>query len=83
MAASLGTTRGKQVLASARRLVRQHVCKALAGPIAEAYYEAGEVNVWDARGWMYEGSDVEIAMGLAQRLPYRREFEHAFRMIGS
>jgi hypothetical protein len=40
MAASLGATRGKQVLASARRLARQHVCGALAGPIAEAYNEA-------------------------------------------
>lgn len=77
MAAALGATRGRQLLANVRRLVRHRVCGTLAGPIAEAYHVEGDFNVWDAEGWTYPESDVEVAMGLAQLLPYRREFEHA------
>ncbi|CAE6872610.1 hypothetical protein R70211_01376 [Paraburkholderia domus] len=77
MAASLGGTRGKHLLTDVRRLVRRRICGALAGPIAESYYEKREFNVWETEGWVDPGSDVEHAMGLAQLLPYRREFEHA------
>ncbi|TAL98766.1 MAG: hypothetical protein EPN73_02315 [Paraburkholderia sp.] len=77
MAASLGTTRGKQLLADVRRFVRRRVCGALAGPIAESYYREEEFDVWGAEGWVEPESDVEKAMGLAQLLPYRRELEHA------
>jgi len=80
MAASLGPTHAKHLLASVRRLVRQRVCATLAGPIAEAYYVEGEFNVWGAEGWTYPESDVEVAMGLAQLLPYRSEFEHACKV---
>ncbi|MFM0615008.1 hypothetical protein PQR37_13210 [Paraburkholderia nemoris] len=77
IAMSLGAMRGKQFLANVRRCVRGGVCAALAGPIGELYHEQGEFNVWDADGWTFPESDVEVAMGLAQLLPYRSEFEHA------
>ncbi|KER70046.1 hypothetical protein HR51_21750 [Burkholderia cepacia] len=57
--------------------MRQRICGLLAGPIAESYFEQREFNVWDEEGWTDPSSDVEKAMGLAQLLPYRSEFEHA------
>ncbi|MFL9886169.1 hypothetical protein PQR66_24225 [Paraburkholderia agricolaris] len=45
--------------------------------MAESYREHGEFNVRDADGWTCPESDVEVAMALAQLLPYRSEFEHA------
>lgn len=80
MTASLGATRARQVLADLRRVVRLRVCGALAGPIAESYYEEREFDVWQAEGWVNPESDVEIALGLAQLLPYRSEFEHACKV---
>ncbi|KXU85212.1 hypothetical protein CR51_40960 [Caballeronia megalochromosomata] len=77
MAANLRTTQRKQVLADLRRFVRLRVCAALAGPIAETYYEQRNFDVWDTDGWLDRESDVEIAQGLAGLLPYRSEFEHA------
>ncbi|CAG9242110.1 conserved hypothetical protein [Paraburkholderia caribensis] len=77
MAKSLGPARGRRFLADIRRFVRRRVCGVLAGPIAEAHYENREFDVWETKGWVDPGSDVEKASGLAQLLPYRREFEHA------
>jgi hypothetical protein len=60
--------------------VRLRVCGALAGPIAETYYQGREFDVWGTDGWLDRESDVEIAPGLAGLLPYRSEFEHACMM---
>src|SRR5689334_20962272 len=65
------------VLADIRRFVRLRVCGALAGPIAETYYQGRAFDVWDTDGWMDQETDVEIAQGLSCLLPYRSEFEHA------
>ena len=75
--ALLGASRGKKALANMRRLVRLRVCGALAGPIAEAHFENNEFDVWEVEGWREPTSDVELAEGLSQLLPFRREFEHA------
>lgn len=73
----LGPTRGKKALANMRRLVRLRVCGSLAGPIAETHFENNEFDVWEVEGWREPTSDVEVAEGLSQLLPFRREFEHA------
>lgn len=75
--ALLGPARGKKALANMRRLVRLRVCGALAGPIAEAHFENNEFDVWEVEGWREPTSDVEVAEGLSQLLPFRGEFEHA------
>jgi hypothetical protein len=73
----LGATRGRKTVANLRRLVRLRVCGGLAGPIAEAHFENNEFDVWEVEGWREPTSDVEVAEGLSQLLPFRCEFEHA------
>lgn len=77
MAIALGDTRGRRLMAEARRFVRRRICGLMAGPIAEAYHENGEFNPWDVAGWGERGSDLEVATGLAQLLPFRNEYERA------
>lgn len=67
----------RRYVAESRRIVRAHICGAVAGPAAEQIFNDEEVWLDEPDDYENANEDIVKAQGWAGLLPYRNEYRHA------
>jgi hypothetical protein len=72
-----------RIAAEQRRIVRAHICGAMAGPAADAIHQGQDVAdalEWWSVDFCERDEDLCVADAMARLLPFRNEYDHAVQV---